>query len=376
MTVIDIAKSLISFDSSGPPTQEKPVADWIHDYLKDLGVDSTVQVVGHERANVVAKIGEGKDPGVVLSGHIDVVPAGDLHLWSETSPYEAKVANGKLFGRGACDMKGPDACILQAFKELRNEDFKRQLTLVFTSGEDTGGWFVDKVLGDKLVTSKEAKFGIIPEPSMMKIVRTHKGGGGCTIVIHGKAAHSSRPELGVNAILHAADFLQEIKALQKEIDHEKLPLLGPSTIKPTLINGGFKSNIIPDRCEITINSRLIPIHANIKTMTGWLTKIIKKMKSRDPTFKAEIQGLRTSEALEVPEDSEVIKLVKGILNTEPIGVQYYTEAVSYSKNGIPTIICGPGDIEQAHTPDEYITLEQLDAGTEFFKQVIKRTCLI
>jgi acetylornithine deacetylase/succinyl-diaminopimelate desuccinylase-like protein len=253
MTVLDIAKSLISFDSSGPPTREKPLADWIHDYLVDLGVDANVQEVGHERANVIAKIGEGKGPGIVLSGHIDVVPPGDLHLWNQTQPFEAKVANSKLYGRGACDMKGPDACILQAYKELRNEDFKRQLTIVFTSGEDTGGWFVDRVLNDKLVTPKDAKFCIIPEPSMMKIVRTHKGGGGCKIVIHGKAAHSSRPELGVNAILHAADFLEEINVLQKEINHEKHPLLGPSTIKPTLINGGFKANIIPDRCEITIN---------------------------------------------------------------------------------------------------------------------------
>jgi acetylornithine deacetylase len=110
-------------------------------------------------------------------------------------------------------------------------------------------------------------------------------------------------------------------------------------------------------------------------MTGWLTKIIEKIHAGDPTFKADIQDTRTSDALEVPENSEIIQLTKSILHTEPIGVPYYTEAVSYLKSGIPTIICGPGDIDQAHSLDEYITLEQLDAGTKFFRQIIKRTCL-
>lgn len=374
MTVVDIAKSLISFDSSGPPTREKPVADWIHDFLEDLGVDSTIQVVGPDRANLVAKIGEGRGPGVVLSGHIDVVPSGDLKLWTESGPYEPVVAKEKLFGRGACDMKGPDACILQAFKELRGENFKKQLILAFTAGEDTGGWFVDKVLEDKLITPKDARFGIIPEPSVMQIVTAHKGAGGCKVVVRGKAAHSSRPELGVNAILNAADFLEEVKILQKEIDGVRHPLLGHSTIKPTLISGGFKSNIIPDKCEITINTRPISVHANDETLANWLTKIFDKVKARNPSFSAEIIDPRTSEALDVPNDSEVVLLAKEILHTEPIGVPYYTEAVSYAKSGIPTIICGPGDIEQAHTPNEFITLDQLDQGTEFFRQIIKKTC--
>jgi len=366
---------MMKFDTSGPPTKEMPLAKWIKDYLEDLGVSAQLQEVAPDRANVIAKIGEGKGPGVVLSGHIDVVLAGDPALWKETQPYEPKVKNGKLYGRGACDMKGPDACILQAFTENAKAKFKKQLTLVFTSGEDTGGWFVEKVISDKLVTKNDAKWGVIPEPSVMRIVRAHKGAGGCVVAFTGKAAHSSRPEWGINAIYHASDFIQEIKGLQKKLDKDNYPLLGHSTVKPTLINGGLKSNIIPPNCDVTLNARLIPGQDNNATFKGWIDEIIAKMKKADPTVNAEIKGLGCSVALDVPENSEVVKFLTKYLGTKPEGEPYYTEAVNYTLAGIPTVICGPGDIAQAHAPDEFITLEQMDAGTNMFREIIKKVCL-
>ncbi len=125
MTVVEIAKELISFDTSGPPIREKPLAEWIVDFLEGLGVGAELQEVAPERANVIAKIGEGEGPGLVLSGHIDVVPAGDTDLWKISGPFEPVVRDGKLHGRGAYDMKGPDACILQTVEDLRDEEFKR-----------------------------------------------------------------------------------------------------------------------------------------------------------------------------------------------------------------------------------------------------------
>lgn len=375
MTVVDIAKKIISFDTSGPPTREKPLAEWIRDYLVDLGVRAELQEVAPDRANVIAKIGEGKGPGLVLSGHIDVVLSGNLDLWTVSGPFEPVIRDGKLYGRGACDMKGPDACILQAVKELLDSDFKRQLTIVFTSGEDTGGWFVSNVVGEKKVTPDDARYGVIPEPSMMRIIRCHKGSGGAQVIIHGRAAHSSKPELGVNAILKGVDFLGELVRLQDELNETIYPLLGPSTIKPTIINGGFKSNIIPDRCEITINCRLIPQHKGLETLTGWLNRLISKCAERDETFSAEVVNARANVPLEVSEDNEIVRILMDILNTEPIGAPYYTEAVDYTQAGIPTVICGPGNIDQAHTPNEYITLDQLDYGVKAFKQLIRTVCL-
>ena len=351
------------------------MAKWIKDYLEDIGAKVELQTVDKDRANVIGKIGEGKGPGLLLSGHIDVVPSGDPNLWKITHPFEATVKNGKLYGRGACDMKGPDATLLEAAKTLAKEKYKRQLTLSFTAGEDTGGWYVTKVIEEGKITKCDARLGIIPEPSMMKIVRSHKGSGSARIMVQGKAAHSSRPELGINAISKASDLLQELIKFQKTLNKKPHPLLGPSTIECTLINGGFKSNIIPDQCTLTLNMRLIPGHDKPATTKKWLRIIIKTCEERYPQFKAKLLNSSTSPPLDVPEDSEVVKLLGKILNKQPIGAPYYTEAVNYTKAGIPTVICGPGNIDQAHTPDEYISLKQLDLGLKTYKESIRQVCL-
>jgi acetylornithine deacetylase len=357
--------------------RDKParIARWIKDYLEDIGAQVDLQIVEPDRANVVGKLGPGKKAGLLLSGHIDVVLAGEASLWEETTPFEPRLKGGKLFGRGACDMKGPDACILDSARQLSKEDFKRQLTVSFTAGEDTGGWFVNRLISENKVNRDDAAFGIIPEPSMMDIVRTHKGGGSAKVLIYGRAAHSNRPELGVNAIMKASDFLQEFKRHQRRLQRERNRLLGPTTMECTLINGGFKANIIPDRCLLTINSRLIPGHDDPEIIKGWFNDMITRCREKDPDFKADLIDVTASQPLDVPEDSEVVRLLKSILKKEPIGVPYYTEAVSYSRAGIPTVICGPGSIDQAHTPDEYITVKQLDLGVNLFKEVIKRVCL-
>jgi len=376
MSVVETAKTMISYDTSGPPAKELPLAKWIKDYLEDIGAETELQVVEKDRANVIGKFGKGKGPGLLLSGHIDVVPAGDPALWKVTAPFEGKVKGDRLYGRGACDMKGPDAGILEAAKALSKEKFKRQLTLGFTAGEDTGGWYVTKVIEEGKVTKKEARMGIIPEPSMMEVIRTHKASGHAKIMIHGKAAHSSRPELGVNAIDKSADILTEIRKLQKNLNKKPHPLLGPTTIECTLINGGFKANVIPDQCTLHFSTRLIPGHEKPAVCKGWLNEILDALKAKDLRFKAEILEISAGKPLDVPEDSEVVRMLTKMLKKQPTGAPYYTEAVNYTAAGIPTVICGPGNIDQAHTPDEYITLKQLELGVKTFKESIRQVCLI
>jgi len=375
MNVVEMAKELIRFDTSGPPTKEQECAEWIHDFLEDIGAETQLQVVEKDRANVIGKLGSGRGPGLVLSGHIDVVLVGDPALWEVSEPFNPVVKNGRLYGRGACDMKGPDACILQAVKELSKEPLKRQLTVAFTAGEDTGGWYVTRILGDKLVTKEEAMCGVIPEPSMMEIIPVHKGAGGIEVLIHGRAAHSSRPELGVNANQKAADFLITLRELQAGLNKETHPLLGSTTVECTLMTGGFKTNIIPDKAKLTLNMRLIPAHKDPALSRKWFEDIIERLRKVDSQFNAEIMNHRVSEPLDVPLSSVIVRTLQDILGTEPVGAPYYTEAVDYTRAGIPTVICGPGSIDQAHTPDEYITLEQLEKGLITFKETIKRICL-
>jgi len=375
LTVIDIAKELIAFDTSGPPTKEQPCAQWIKDFLDDLGIDAELQVVDKDRANVIGKIGRGKGPGLVLSGHIDVVLAGHPDLWKVTGPFEPVVSNGRLYGRGACDMKGPDACVLQAVKELAKEKYRRQLSVVFTAGEDTGGWYVSKVINEKKITPDDAMYGVIPEPSMMDIIPVHKGSGGAEILISGRAAHSSKPELGINANQKAADFLIALRGLQSKLNETRHPLLGPTTVECTMMTGGFKANIIPDQARLTLNFRLIPEHRDPTVSRKWFEDMIAALSLKDQEFKAELTSHRASEPLDVPLDSRIVAILRDILGSRVVGAPYYTEAVNYTRAGIPTVICGPGSIDQAHTPDEYVTLEQLDLGVSTFKETVKRVCL-
>ncbi len=374
MTVVDVVKSLISFDTSGPPAKERPLAMWIRDFLMDLGVDAELHEVERDRANVVAKIGEGTGPGLVLSGHIDTVLAGDPGLWTVSGPFEPVMKDGRVYGRGASDMKGPCASMIQAAKELSGEKLKRQLTLVFTAGEDTGGWFVARVLSDGKVTREEARFGIVGEPSMLRVVRSHKGYSYTTVTVNGKAAHSSRPETGVNAIMGGAEILRGIPGLQEELNKSPHPLLGPSTIKPTLINGGIKSNIIPDRCEITLNTRLIPAHADAETMKSWVRGLVAES-DKDYEGSVEINVPRVRKSLDIPEDSEIVKLLTGVLGSEAIGVPYFSEAGDYTEAGIPTVLCGPGSIDQGHTANEFISVDQLEKGVKVYRKVIEEICL-
>jgi acetylornithine deacetylase ArgE len=375
MEAVDIAKELIRFDTSGPPAKEKPCAEWIEDFLEDNGIESTLQIVEEDRANLVGKIGEGKGPGLVLSGHIDVVLAGDSELWKVSDPFNPVIHGGKLYGRGACDMKGPDACILQAVKDLAKEDFRRQLNVVFTAGEDTSGWYVTKVLDEKLITDEDASYGIIPEPSLMEIIPIHKGTVDVEVKISGKASHSSRPELGINANQKAVDFLLSLRALQEELNKKRHPLLGPTTVECSMMEGGFKKNIIPDSANLTINIRLIPEHKEPIISTRWFTDIISQLSSDDPAFKAEFTTSKIKESLNVPLDCKIVQFLGEYLGKEPTGAPYYTEAVDYTKAGIPTVICGPGDISQAHTADEWISLDQIKMGVKTFKEAIKHFCL-
>ncbi len=375
MTVVDIAKELIRFATSGPPTKELPCAVWIKYFLEGIGFETELQVVDEGRANVIGKMGVGRGPGLVLSGHMDVVLAGDPGLWKVTAPFEPIVRDGRLYGRGACDMKGPDACILQVVKELAKEDYRRQLSVVFTAGEDTGGWYVNKVIEEEKITPEDAMYGVIPEPSMMEIIPVHKGSGGAEVLIHGKAAHSSKPQLGVNANQKAADFLVALRGLQNKLDEIKHPLLGPTTVECTMMTGGFKANIIPDQARLTLNFRLIPEHRDPAVSRKWFEDLIASLSLGDPEFKAELTRHRASPPLDVPLDNPIVLILRDILGTRVAGAPYYTEAVSYTGSGIPTVICGPGSIDQAHTPDEYITLEQLELGVSTFKEAVKRVCL-
>lgn len=375
MGVVDIAMELIRINTEGPPGNEEPCARYIRDLMEDMGLLAEVQGVAPNRANAIGKLGVGKGPGLLLSGHIDVVPAGDLERWTVTGPFDPVVKEGKLYGRGAADMKGPDACILQAVKNLYGERFKRQLTLVFTAGEEFAGFDgARKVMEEGKVTPGEARYGIVGEPTELKLIRAHKGTAGFSITFWGRSAHGSTPHLGVNAVEKAVDFILALRRLKEDLAQTRDELLGITTMSLNLIKGGVKSNIVPESCSITIDCRRIPQQPT-EMIYGRVKELIQALAEKDKEFKATFKPRPGFPPLYIPAESEIVKVLEEMIGEKAIGIAYMTEAVVYTEGGIPTVVLGPGSIAQAHTANEFITLKQLERGVKIYEDIIRRFCL-
>jgi len=173
--------------------------------------------------------------------------------------------------------------------------------------------------------------------------------------------------------MRASEILQGIPELQEKLSRNPHSLLGHSTIKPTLINGGIKSNINPERCDITLNTRLVPMHAHVENIKGWMKELIS---DSDEGYEGSVEIIvpRVRKPLDVPENSEIVKLLTKILGSDAIGVPYFSEAGDYTEAGIPTVLCGPGSIDQGHTANEFISVDQLKEGVKVYKRVIEEIC--
>ncbi len=373
MDALDLTKELVRFNTVSLPGNEEPCARYIHDFLADSGVDSHLHAFQPNRANLIARIGPQNKKGLLLSGHLDVVPSGDLNQWVRP-PFEPEVRDGRLFGRGAADMKGSVACILRAVANLSKEEYKRQLTLAFTAGEEIGYDGLKALLKDEKITSNDAQFGINGEPTELKAVHLHKGRVVLVVDIHGKTAHASTPELGVSAIDRAIDLAAALRKLKGDFMNARHPKLGGNNISVTLLRGGTKDNVIPDQCTLTLDCRIVPPYTSDHLVSD-LRELLRGLKNSDKDFNAEIEVEHVADVLDLPEDKGIVKMLREELGAEVAGVPYNTEAPLYTKAGIPTALFGPGSIDQAHQPNEFITLEQLRKGTVAYEKIITSTCL-
>jgi acetylornithine deacetylase ArgE len=369
---LDLTTELVRFNTVSPPGGEEPCARYIRDFLADIGVRSDVHAFQSNRANLIARIGPKNKKGLLLSGHLDVVPAGDLDQWI-TAPFEPEVRHGKLFGRGTADMKGAVACILRAVANLAKEQYKRQLTLAFTAGEEIGYDGLRALLKEEKITSEDAEYGINGEPTELKAVPLHKGRVVLLVRIHGKTAHASTPELGVSAIDRAVDFAVALRTLGGDFMKTRHPKLGANKMSVTLLRGGTKDNVIPDECNLTLDCRLVPPYATDNLFSD-LRDLVRGLRNSDEDFNADIKVEQIADMLNLPVDKGIMKVLREELGATITGVPYNTEAPLYTKAGIPTALFGPGSVEQAHQPNEFITLEQLRRGTKAYEKIIRSTC--
>ncbi|MEF3133957.1 acetylornithine deacetylase [Rhizobium sp. 268] len=360
MDVIDILARLIAFPSV-VGTTNGAIADWIANYCRKAGAEVTVHPGPEgDRYNLFATVGPREGRGYILSGHMDVVPAGERE-WS-SDPFVLRAAGDRLYGRGATDMKGFLACALAALPKLAAMNLQRPIHFAFSYDEEAGSRGVPHLIAALPKLCNAPLGAIIGEPSRMQAVRGHKGKAAVRLEVIGRSGHSSRPDLGLNAIHAMANLITEVAEYGRSLTsgpfhHDFAPPY--SSLQVGVIAGGQSVNIIPDRCTADIEVRAVPgisPSSLLEPVKARLTAL------RDQGFEVGWHELSAYPGLALPEGSELAALLTELTAQKPLAaVSYGTEAGLYQQAGIDSIICGPGDIARAHRPDEYIEIGELAA---------------
>ncbi|MNR87176.1 Acetylornithine deacetylase [compost metagenome] len=360
MRTYEILEKLVGFPSVvGTPNND--IVEWIAAYLSSFGIKSHV-LAGPEgdRANLFATIGPVDRPGYILSGHMDVVPAGEAG-WN-SDPFALRADGEKLYGRGTSDMKGFLAAVLAAVPALVAAPLARPIQLAFSYDEEAGCRGVPHLL-TRLPDLCLAPLGaIIGEPSGMQAILAHKGKAAARVTITGRTGHSSRPDLGLNAIHAMTEVLQASVAAAAELTN------GPferefeppySSISVGTIRGGQAVNVIPDHCSLEIEARAIS-SAEPQALLAPVRTAATELTARG--FEVGWQLLSAYPALLLASSSPLAALLEDLTGTDPLAaVSYGTEAGLYQQAGIDAIVCGPGDIARAHKPNEFILTSELAA---------------
>ncbi|MFH1520218.1 MAG: M20 family metallopeptidase [Candidatus Micrarchaeota archaeon] len=357
MDVISLAKKLVSIDSQVPGPGEVEVAQFIFDYLKEIGLKPEKQFFDGERFNVLAF--GGSQPNLMINVHLDTVPINDRKQWKR-NPF-GEIADGKLYGRGSCDTKGHAACLLTALQNHVNED----VVYIF-NGEEEGSFAgIEKVLELRKTKLKSVNYSISLEPTDGKIMIGNKGSYAIEVSATGKSAHSSRPELGDNAIYKISQAALAIEKYNKKLNKRKSSF-GHATASVGMISGGTATNVIPDHASILVDRRILP-EENPKKVVDEFCKVVSPLS---------VDFIKRIEACSSSPDSKIVKQMQAVLTGFDMDPETYsfsatTELSEINKHGIEGIIFGAGGLGQAHMPDEHITLEALKNGEKIFRSLLK-----
>jgi len=368
-----LLRKMLQTNTVNPQGNEKALAELIASELTSFGMEAEVIDLGDNRANVVGRLrGQGERKALLLNGHLDTVPPGDVE-W-EYSPFSGQVVSGRIYGRGASDMKGGLAAMILAAKAVKMSGMELQGDLIFcgSAGEEVDSIGAFDFLNKGGLNDVGAI--LIGEPSSCGINVAEKGALWLEITTFGKTAHGAFPTHGINAIASMNALLNELFAYQ--FTYSQNALLGHPTMNIATIHGGVKTNVVPDKCVITIDIRTVPgmKHADI---LNDFKDIFGKLQERVSGFNATLQVLNDRPAVETKVDHPFVKMAQDVIETEfkkseqPKGVNFYTDAsVFLPVTNLPAIFYGPGDAEMAHQPNENISIERLDEAVQFYKAMI------
>jgi succinyl-diaminopimelate desuccinylase len=361
-----LLKDLIQIPTENPPGLTKEIVDFLTSevLIEDQGFENKIithNKNGNTLHNLVSKIGIG-DTKIILSGHFDVVPVGNLDEWT-VDPFSGKISGKYMYGRGSADMKSGLVALLTTIKTLSQiPKFLDKCTLIFagTSDEESGMTGAQKLY--EMGVMNDVSLLIVAEPTKLKVGVAEKGLLWLSVTFKGKSAHGSMPHEGVNAIEKAMRFLQKIK---ESIGKNQNPILGKSTVNIGTIKGGTSINIVADKALIELDYRLVPEDNS--------DNIIVKLREIDED--CEVKIIKTLPALESNKEHPFIKNLKNVAKTEFIGLPYATDAAELIKydSRVPFVIFGPGDPVHIHKNDERVNVDDVFTATKILIDTILMT---
>jgi len=379
---INMIKQLVAFDTTSRESNLKLI-NYIENYLSDLNIHS--YIIHNEqgtKANLYATIGNNDAPGIMLSGHTDVVPT-DGQTW-DTDPFQLIKKGEKFYGRGASDMKSFIGIVLAKLPNFLSRGLKIPIHLAFSYDEEVGCIGVRRLIEKINQLPIKPSMCIVGEPTNMEVIIGHKGKRSYDVSVLGLEAHSSLTPHGVNAIEYAADMISYLKKLANNFAstgaQDQLYDVPHTTVHTGTITGGTALNIVPKDCSFQFEFRYIdkddPDKIETKIREHINHNIIPKMQKVNSSTNINMKCENEIPSLNLNANEEIVTLVKALAGKNNHGkVAFGTEAGLFQKQaGIPTVICGPGNINQAHKPNEYIDISQINECESFLGRLMDRVC--
>jgi len=368
-------QTLVAFDTTSRESNLQLI-ECVRDYLAGFGVASElIYNAERSKANLFATIGPTNVPGIVLSGHTDVVPV-DGQPWT-LPPFELTERDGKLYGRGTADMKGYIACVLALVPSLVSADLRMPVHIALSYDEEVGCLGVRSLL--KVLEQWPVKplLCIIGEPTELKPVLGHKGKLAMRCDVHGEACHSAYAPQGVNAIEYAAELIGELGRIGQRLMAQQDGRFDPpfSTVQTGVISGGKALNIVPADCRFDFEVRALPSmdpgEVAEELQAYAMQQVLPRMRAVSAQSAIRFSELSAYPGLATDQRSQAAELIAAFCGSREFGtVAFGTEGGLFDAAGIPTVVCGPGSMDQGHKPDEFVSVEQLKGCDEMLQRML------
>ncbi len=375
-SLIKTLSDLIRINSINPEWSgpgEAKVADYVKHFFESAGIETWLVDVLPGRPNVMARLpGHNPKRRIVLEVHTDTVSVAEMTI----PPFEPVIHDGRIYGRGSCDVKAGLAAMMHAVRDIHRSGQRPPCDVIFAAVVDEENAFRG-VLGliQSLSDGPLPEAAIVAEPTELRVIRANKGVLRWQIATRGKSAHSSKPHLGVNAITGMARVIEELVRDEARLAALVHPLLGSATCSIGLIQGGAQVNFVPEHCRITLDRRLLPGETTAAVLADY-EAVLDRARAAHPSLVVEMLAPHLAdEAMETSLDSPVVTVASRTLSemgldAAPAGVPFGCDCTKLSRAGIPSVIFGPGSIDQAHAAVEYVETKQVELALDFYRRFV------